>query len=237
MRSYFENLDVKEKILGVNNAGWLQLSGEGEDEKLAINYLKKKIGFCPAHKNNIKKNSSLKGKICSFHENKMFSIDIGVFNPKILLATISLEKMQEQLMNNKKTSLARISTLFGLTAGLPINIDVLNIFETENQIEAKLSDFQLSLFMLWQKSLLDRLIIIGATRNQIKKTLKLTKLAKDVIGVESLGLFEQVLTCKLGTDAVGLIARIGRTLKTAKLKVFNPKKIHLALRTKPQLIS
>jgi hypothetical protein len=228
---------LQEKILGVNNAGWLQISIKGEDEKIAINYLKKKIGLCPGHLNNIKQNFSLKGKICAFHKNNMFSIDIGVFDPKICLATISLEKIQEQLMSNKKTSLAKIFALYGLTTNLPVNIDIVNINEEKNQIEAKLSNFQLSLFALWRKSLLDRLIVIGTTRSQIKKTLKLTRLAKDVINVESLGLFEQVLICKLGTDAVGLIPRIGQKLKTAKLEVFNPKKIHLALRAKPQLLS
>ena len=55
--------------------------------------------------------------------------------------------------------------------------------------------------------------------------------------MESLGLFEYALTCKLGTDAAGLIPRIGKILKTAKLTVFNPKRIHLALESKPQLLS
>ena len=59
---YLKNLDVEEKILGVNNAGWLQINIEGKDEKIAINYLKKEIGFCPSKKNNLEKNSIIKGK-------------------------------------------------------------------------------------------------------------------------------------------------------------------------------
>jgi hypothetical protein len=40
-----------------------------------------------------------------------------------------------------------------------------------------------------------------------------------------LGLFEQVLTCKLGTDAAGLIPRIGRYMRNARFFVYNPKKL------------
>lgn len=237
IQSYFENLDVEEKNLGANKAGWLQLTIEGEDEKIATNYLNDKIGLIPIYKETIKKNSTYKGRISNFNENKSLLIDVGIFSPQISLATITLEKIQNQLIKDKKTSLKDISLLFGLAIGLPVNIKVLNILEEENQIEAELSDIQLSLFDSWQKSFLDRLIVIGATRSQVKKTLSLTRLIKDVINVESLGLFEQVLTCKLGTDAVGLIPRIGRILKTAKLTVFNPKKIYMALTLKPKFLT
>lgn len=235
IQSYFENLDVKETNLCVNKAGWLQLNIDGEDEKIAINYLIEKIGLLPINKEIIKKNSSYNGKISNINENKSLLIDIGIFNPRLSLATISLEKLQNQLMNGKKISLKEIISLFGFAKDLPLKIKVLNISERENHIEAELSDTQISLFDSWQKSLLDRLIIIGVSRNQIKKALNLTRLNKDVIDVESLDLFVHALTCKLGTDAVGLIPRIGKILKNAKLVVFNPKKIHLILELNPRI--
>ena len=236
-RSYFENLDVEENILGVNTAGWLQVSIEGEDEKIAINYLAEKIGLCPIAMSNLNKNSKLIGRISKIHENKQVLIDIGVFQPKITLATISIEKLQEQLVEGKKNSLKETASLFGLTEGLPVNINLLNINDEQNYIKAELSESQLSLFNFWKKSFLERLIIIGSSYNEVKKTISLTRLGKDVINLESLGLFEQVLTCKLGTDAAGLIPRVGKILRTAKLIVFNPKKIHLFFKDQPQLLS
>lgn len=237
IRSYLENLDVEEKIFGITSIGWLQISIEGEDEKIATSYLIKEIGLCPINIDNIHKNSSLKGRISKFHENNLLSIDIGVFKPKIIPATISIEKLQEQLLLDKKASLKKIAKLFGLAKELPIKIKIINVNEEKKLIQAELSKIQLSLFEFWKKSLLDRLIITGATRNQVKKAVNLTRLTKDVINIESLGLFEQVLTCKLGTDAAGLIPVIGRILKTTKLTVFNPKKTHIFLKSKPQLIS
>ena len=53
--------------------------------------------------------------------------------------------------------------------------------------------------------------------------LERTRLNRDVIGMEALGLFEHALTCKLGTDAAGLIPRIGRYMRHADFSVFNPK--------------
>jgi hypothetical protein len=54
-------------------------------------------------------------------------------------------------------------------------------------------------------------------------------LNRDVIDVETLGMFEHALVCKLGTDAAGLIGRVGRKLRKAKFTVFNPKKTFVFL--------
>jgi hypothetical protein len=43
-------------------------------------------------------------------------------------------------------------------------------------------------------------------------------------------LLEHALTCKLGTDAAGLIPKIGRNLKNAKFAVFNPKSLRAFLK-------
>jgi len=40
-----------------------------------------------------------------------------------------------------------------------------------------------------------------------------------------LGLFEHAIVCKLGTDAAGLIPKIGKKLWSAKFSVFSPKRI------------
>jgi hypothetical protein len=49
-------------------------------------------------------------------------------------------------------------------------------------------------------------------------------LERDVIEVEQLGFFEFSLTCKLGTEARGLIPRVGRYMRNAVFVVFNSKK-------------
>jgi hypothetical protein len=237
IHSYFKNLDVDEIILGINDADFLQISISGEDKKIANKYLIDKIGLCPENIDKIHINSILDGRISKFHGNSKVFIDIGVLKPYFIPAIISLEKLREQLIPINKPSLKTISALFGLTIDLPISIKIINIIKEKRYIQAELSKKQISLFDSWKKSLLDRLIITGASHNQIKKALNLNKLSKDVIDIESLALFEQVLTCKLGTDARGIIPKIGGILKNSQFTVFNPKKIHIFMGNKPILIS
>ena len=222
--SVFKDIDVKAEVLGVNTGGWLQISVKGEDEQLATNYLIKEIGACPENINNIPKGSDLLGQI-SDSVNKALLIDIGVFEPKTVLASISIEELQEQLFLDKNISLDRTVNLFGLTKGMPIQINILDT-NNRNTVRAKLSEKQVSLFDSWKKSLLDRLIVQGSLYNEVEKAIDFTRLSRDIINIDSLGLFTQVLTCKLGTQAIGLIPRIGKTLKKAKLTVFNPKKLY-----------
>ncbi len=63
----------------------------------------------------------------------------------------------------------------------------------------------------------------------MKDALEYAKLNRDIINVEPSGVFEHALTCKLGTDAAGLIPKIGRILKNAKFAVFNPRRIRAFL--------
>jgi hypothetical protein len=79
------------------------------------------------------------------------------------------------------------------------------------------------------RSASDKLIVLGVALRQVEDTLGYAQLNRDIISVESLGLFEHALTCKLGTDAAGLIPKIGRLLKSAKFAVFNPRKIRAFL--------
>ncbi len=73
-------------------------------------------------------------------------------------------------------------------------------------------------------SLLDRLIILGASKGEIENVLERTRLNRDVIDVETLGMFEHALTCKLGTNAAGLVGMMGRYLRNSVFVVFNAKK-------------
>jgi hypothetical protein len=92
-------------------------------------------------------------------------------------------------------------------------------------IKAQLSEMQLSLFHKWIRFRFDRLIILGSIFPDVERAVKLSRHSRDIIKIESLGVLEQVVLCKLGTDAVGLIPNLGRYLKSSVLVPFSPKKI------------
>jgi hypothetical protein len=222
----FEDLDAEAKILSTVADRWVQVALTGEDEEIATNYVIEEIGVCPSNFENIRKVSKLKGYIRDFKKNRReLLVDVGVFQPKIVYATIPLSCLQAQLMDGRKVALGKLVELYGFCEDLPLNVKVSRLNEDENLIEAELSSEQVRKYMVWRESLLDRLLVLGPSLYEINMTLEHAQLNRDVIDVEPLGTFEHALTCKLGTDAAGLIPKIGRTLKNAKFSVFNPKKV------------
>jgi hypothetical protein len=226
LKAEFENLDVEVKILGNPVNKWVQVSLSGEDEGIATSYTNKEIGTCPMSLENVKNFPFLKGYISKVDENKQeLKVDVGVFEPKVIHATMPLAYLQAQLADGRAVALKKISEIYGFHEGLPLNVKVIRLNSEENEVlHAELSVEQIQKYHAWQQSLLDRLIILGASKDTIETVLERTRLNRDVIGVESLGLFEHALTCKLGTDAAGLIPKIGRYMRNSMFIVFNAKK-------------
>ncbi len=66
----------------------------------------------------------------------------------------------------------------------------------------------------------DRVIVIGADKAQAEIAVRASGLQGDVIEIDSLSLFVQSLVCKIGTDAPGVIAKIGSRLRGVGLKSY-----------------
>lgn len=226
LSSTFDDLKVEIKICGVNSRRWIQIAVSGEDESVALHYLADRIGFCSADLENVQKFSNIKGYITGSNENKNeLHIDIGVSSPKIIDAIIPLQKLRIQLGDGKKNSLNRFVEVFGLCARLPLTIRILNVDKEKSRIEAELSEKQQEQFRSWTKTLLDRLLVLGASHDEIRFALKNTGFTRDLIGIEPLGILEYAVVCKLGTDAAGLIPQIGPRLRHAIFSVFKPRRI------------
>ncbi len=222
----FEGLEAEAKILGTVADRWVQITLEGEDEGIATSYVTKEIGVCPNSLESVKKFSALKGYVTHLEKsNEELLVDVGVFQPKIVHAAIPLRNLQAQLVDGRKTALKRIAELFGFCEDLPLNVKITSVNEEENRLEAELSHTQVKKYAVWQESLLDKLIVLGSSNYEVKMMIEREELDRDIIGIEPLGMLEHALTCKLGTDAAGLIPKIGRNLRNAKFVVFNPKRL------------
>jgi hypothetical protein len=221
------DLDLEVNVLGNPVNKWVQVFLDGEDEAIATNYIKKQIGTCPQNKKKVHKFSVLKGYISKVDLVKQeLRVDVGIFEPKITQAAIPLAYLQAQLADGRKTELKEIAEIYGFRENLPLGIKVVELNAGEDAfLQAELSLEQLEKIRLWQQSLLDRLIILGASLSEIETVLERTGLNRDVIGVEALGMFEHALTCKLGTDAAGLVSKVGRYMRNAVFIVYNPKKV------------
>jgi hypothetical protein len=226
LKSKLEGLQVETKTIGVTPHGWVQIDITGSDEKVALHYLADEIGLCPMHVDDLEKFLMIKSHVIAMDTNRdELCVDIGVSSPRIIDTTISLQHLQAQLVDGRKIAFKKLAELFGFCENLPLTIKILNVDKEKNHAEAVLSEKQLDQYRNWMKSLLDRLIILGASVYDVRLALKRAGLNRDVLNIEPLGLFEFALACKLGTDAAGLIPKIGRNLRRATFSVFNPKRV------------
>jgi hypothetical protein len=222
----FEGLDVNVKVEGVTADRWVQVTLEGEDEAIATSYVRREFGLCPENLKSIERFATVKGYVLNPAKSPdTLQIDIGVFQPETVNAIVPLRHLQSTLADGRKLALKKIVELFGLCEDLPLNLKIVEVKTADKQVDAELAMEQLERFTRWRESMLDRLIVLGSPLLEVKKTLGYTGLSRDIISIDSLGMFEHALTCKLGTDATGLIPQIGRSLRNARFAVFNPRKI------------
>jgi hypothetical protein len=226
LKSMLEGLKAEVKTCGATARGWIQVSVSGEDENPALHYLDDMVGLCPASFEDVHRFSTIKGRMTNLDQSKdELRVDIGVFSPRIYDAVIPLARLQAQLVDGRKISLKEIVELFGFTDNLPITVKIDSIDEDKTRFVAEVAEKQRRQYIAWTESLLDRLYILGASHSGIELAVQQAGFSRDVVGIEPLGGFEYAVVCKLGTDAVGLIPRIGNNLRNARMAVFSPRRI------------
>ncbi len=189
-----KELDAKSQI-SISEEGWLILGISGEDEEFAANFLVGKYGS-PLKKVN-------KGDICRGYVNSIekdhIMIDIGV--PVVIkqasLGTLGTGDAQQ------------VASRFGIIPHIPLEIEI----EDNKSLTGHLSKKQLDILWNWKKSGFDHVTANSVTRSELKAAIKKTGHARDIFGIERLGLMEHMITCREGTDGPGIVAAIGRHVK------------------------
>jgi len=222
-----KGLKVKISVRGTANGGWIRVDATGEDEAVALKLLDREIGIAPTSAKNVSRFSTLRGKIVNVAKSRTeLYIDVGVFEPSNYCATIPLSKLRTHLGDGVKLPLQQLAELFCLYASVPIHIKIIEELDREKSSwEAELSERQLSRFSEWVKSDLDRLIVVGASQSEVETAVERARHFRDIIRIENLGLFEHAVICKLGTEAIGLIPRLGPHLRVASVAPFSPRRI------------
>jgi len=224
--SMLDGLKVKLEPCRISSRGWVQTGVSGEDETIALNLLAREVGLCPVSSDAASKFAPLKGFVTAFDKSKGFvNVDVGFLSPEAVDVKVPLRDLQAQLADGRKVALDKVVELFGLCKNQTLFVRVVKAETREDGFEAALAESQVSQYRRWASSLLDRLVILGASREAVEQALKRAECLRDVVIVESLGLFEHAVVCKLGTDAVGLIPKLGRCLSYAVFGVFSPRRL------------
>jgi len=227
--SLCEGLKVRIKVVGKTDHNWVKVEVSGEDETVALRYLDQKFGLAPTSVDEVKKFSTVKGRIVASEKNEenRLQVDIGISSLQFHGAFIPLETLREQITDGKNLQYEQIIDPFCLYENLPLEVKIISNVENSGKwVRAEFSERQVSQFAQWLHAYIDRLIVIGAPRSHVEHAAKESKHIRDIIKIDSLGLLEHVVVCKLGTDAVGLIPKLGKILSVARLAPFSPRKIN-----------
>jgi hypothetical protein len=92
-------------------------------------------------------------------------------------------------------------------------------------IEGWLADSQTDLFSDWISMRLDRILVFESSEREVDSAIRRANIGRDIIAVEHITLTTHSVLCKLGTDAVGLIPKLGSFLRNRELKPFIPRRI------------
>lgn len=221
-----EGLQVKIKVIEVTNRGWIRTSVSGEDEVAALSLIGKEFDTAPVYAKNIKEGSRYGGKILSSAKSDIeIYVDLGVFLPSVMDAAVSLQHLQAQLVDGKRSSLQKIMKLFCLLENSSIEVLIKYADAKRKFFVAELSEEQISRISSWTHSNLDRLVVLGTFKENVENAVKASGHFRDVVEVERLGMLEHAVVCKLGTSAVGLIPKLGRLLPNVVFGVLSPNEI------------
>ena len=109
LQSQFEELDVEAKLVANPTNKWVQVRIEGEDEVIAAAYARKEIGTCPVSLENVEVGAVLKGYVSKVDESRMqLTVDVGVFEPKVVQAAVSVVILRGQFGAAKDAPLKAI---------------------------------------------------------------------------------------------------------------------------------
>lgn len=225
--SLCKGLKVRLRVIGKTSRGWIKIEISGEDETVALNYLEKKVGFVPTFGDKQTRFSTVRGRVISPDVSEQgVHVDIGIQSPNNRDVVVPCRIMESQLTDGKKVSLQKLVERFCFIQNLPVEVKILSHKDTNREyFLGEFSEAQLILTTKWIRCNLDRLIVLGAPISEVEYALKRLRYSRDIIRVERLGLLESALLCKLGTDAVGLMPKIGPIFPYATIAAFCPRKI------------
>lgn len=189
-----KELDASAKF-SVNDDNWFAVDVTGEDNEFASNFLMQKYGTPVTE---IVKNETYHGLIRQIHDEEIV-IDVGVL--------VAIPRKNLNMLGNGTAK--QIAARFGMIRHLPVKVEITD----EKANEGAFTKEQVDLWWNWKKSDQDRVIANSVTRSELKAAIKKTGHARDIYGIERLGLMEHMITCRESTDGPGIVAAIGKLVK------------------------
>ena len=221
------DLSASAKVTGTSRKGWTRVDITGDDEEILGELVGRKFGIAQVELREVENLGVYDGVITgSTMEN--LQLDLGVETPKPSIVEVPLAALRAQLTDGKAVPCRDIVENYCLVAGVKISVRITR--KNTDKVEAWLSDEQINRFSDWLQTGLDRILVFDCFKQNLESNIPKANLSRDIISVEPLTFTTQVAACKLGTDAIGLMPKLGAHLRKHELKPFIPKRIRTRCR-------
>lgn len=196
----------------------------GPEETFIFNILKNEIGsikeFQEIKVGNVYRGTLIDVKKVGFG----LFVDCAILNPPVDVL-INLHTLRNQLCNGKEKSIKEIIGAYDFINHYPLLIKIKEKDTTNNKLLGEIAPESLVLFEKILSENIEGVFLSGETKGQFKKIITKMGHFRDIITFKRFGFLENLVLLKEGTDAVGIIAHIGKHLRNCKLSALRPKKI------------
>jgi hypothetical protein len=218
------DLTIEAKLQFFSKHGWAVVDVNGDDSEIFIRLVSKKFGLAPLEISKIERHGNYQGTVENFNSDLI--VDIGIERPEPAYVRVKLSSLRAQLADGRGSVPAReIAESYCLFPETPISVRVNKFAPNGTELEGWLSDSQISIFSDWINGGLERVQVYDCLQSQLDFAIRKAKLERDIVSTEQLNLTTHSVLCKIGTDAVGVIASLGSRLRRSQLKPFIPKRI------------
>ncbi|MEM2942570.1 MAG: DUF2110 family protein [Candidatus Bathyarchaeia archaeon] len=216
--------DLRVQVKTIDQVGgWVSIEYDGEDSEVFTEALKKRYGAAPVQFSRLRLGDVHRGFIVTSGKvGYGLYVDIGVIEPSSRDGLYPLHRMRAQLVDGESKPLREIARRFCLYEGLPLDVRVESL-EADGRFSLALTERQEDFYRGWEKYPFDRVVVIGALAGVVRAAVRRVGLERDIVNVERLSLTSSVLSCKLGTEAPGVISKLGPELTGARLYPFIPR--------------
>jgi len=218
-----EDLSVSAAIVGFTDNGWVKIDIEGQDREIFQEIISREFGVAQVDLAQIENQSSYLGIVNAVGSD--LAVDIGMERPASLNVAVSPRALRAQLCDGKLISCKEITEHYCIHNGSKLAIRVTRLDRDARRLEGWLADSQIELFSDQIASRLERIQVFDCTRQRIEFALRTLNLQRDVISVEPNTLTTHSVVCKLGTNAIGLIPKLGSVLRRSGMMPFLPGRI------------
>jgi hypothetical protein len=220
------DLEGTVELQGKNPRNWIQVEVHGSETTILTSYLRQTYGIAAVALDAVQVHARRKGKIVDAGKvGYGVYVDIGVSTPATIDVLVPLHTLRRQLADGARLSTKQLIAAFCLRANFPLDVRITKVDRVRREVEAAISDRQAGVFQDWLSLGLDRIIAYGVSVDTLHRAIRRSGLSRDVVEVDSIGLMEHSILCKLGTTGPGVVKTLGRFLPGSPVCVFHPKAI------------